>query len=111
MAYDEKLAVRIRKVLAKYKSVREIKMFGGLCFTLRGHMCCGILKNNLVIRVGPERYQEALVRPHARPMEFFPHHPKKGFVFVGPGGYRTDEALRKWVKQSADFALSLPPKS
>ena len=110
MAYDERLAERIRRVLDKHRAVTEKKMFGGIAFMLHGHMCCGILKNNLMIRVGHERYQEALVRPHARPMEFFPRHPKKGFVFVGSGGYRTDEALRKWVEQAVEFVSSLPKK-
>ena len=110
MAYDERLAERIRRVLAKHRAVTEKKMFGGIAFMLRGHMCCGILKDNLVVRVGPERYQEALVRPHARPMEFFPHHPKKGFVFVGPGGYRTEKTLADWVRRGVQFTLGLPAK-
>ncbi len=60
MAYDEKLADRIRKVLARRKGLTEKKMFGGVAFMLHGKMCCGVLKNNLVVRVGPERYQRAL---------------------------------------------------
>ena len=56
MAYDEKLAARIRKLLARHKAVREIKMFGGLCFMLRGNMCCGVDKTNLMVRVGPKKY-------------------------------------------------------
>ena len=54
MAYNETLAARVRKVLARHKAVAEIKMFGGLCFTLRGNMCCGVLKDDLVLRVAPE---------------------------------------------------------
>ena len=110
MAYAEKLAARIRQALARYKAVAEIKMFGGLCFTLRGNMCCGIHKNNLMVRVGPKHYEEALSKPHARPMDIT-GRPLRGFVFVGPGGYRTDKGLTQWVKLAADFALSLPPKS
>ncbi len=109
MAYDEKLAARIRNVLVRYRAVREIKMFGGLCFTIRGNMCCGVDKTNLMVRVGPERYEKALAQPHARPMDIT-GRPLKGFVFVGDGGYKTDPLLRKWIKQSVDFVLSLPPK-
>ena len=110
MAYDEKLAARIRKVLVRYKAVREIKMFGGLCFTLRGNMCCGVDKSNLMVRVGPEKYEYALTQPHARPMDIT-GRPLKGFVFVDQAGYKTDPSLRRWLKRSADFALSLPPKA
>jgi hypothetical protein len=109
MAYNEALAGRVRKLLAKHRSSDEIKMFGGLCFTLRGHMCCGIHKNDLMIRVGSERQREALTEPHARPMDIT-GRPLKGFVFVGPGGYRTDKALVKWIERGVDFTSSLPPK-
>lgn len=109
MAYNEKLAKRTHALLAKYKSVDEIKMFGGLCFILRGHMCCGIHKDDLMIRVGPEHYQEALTQLHARPMDIT-GRPLKGFLFVGFGGYRTNKALAKWVQRGVDFASPLPPK-
>ncbi len=109
MAYDEKLAARVRKVLARRRGIAEIKMMGGLCFTLYGNMCCGVVNNDLVVRVGPERYEGALARPHARPMDFT-GRPLKGFVFVGPGGYTADRALQDWVQRGVKFALSLPAK-
>ena len=109
MAYNQKLAERVRKILGRRRGYSEIRMFGGLCFTLKGNMCCGVEKNRLMIRVGPERYEEALAQPHARPMDFT-GRPLKGFLFVGPGGYKTGPSLRKWVSMSADFASSLPPK-
>ena len=110
MAYDEKLVARVRKVLVRYKAVAEIKMFGGLCFTLRGNMCCGTLKEDMVVRVGPKRYEKALGKPHTRPMDFTGRR-IRGFVFVGPNGYRTGASLAKWVRWGADFAMSLPPKA
>jgi hypothetical protein len=48
------------------------------------------LKDDLVVRVGPERYEKALSRAHARPMDFT-GRPLKGYVFVGPGGLKTDK--------------------
>ncbi len=93
MAYDQQLAVRIRRALARRKGVAEIEMMGGLCFTLRGNMCCGVLKGELIVRVGAERYADALARPHARPMDFT-GRPIRGFVYVGRGGFRTDTALK-----------------
>lgn len=107
MAYDEKLADRIRKALAQYSGVTERKMMGGLSFMLRGHMCCGALRNDLVVRVGPQRYAEALARPNARPMDFT-GRPLKGFVFVGPRGYKSAKDLITWVEQAVDFVSSLP---
>ena len=104
------LVDRVRRILRRRRGVAEIRMFGGLCFTLRGHMCCGTLKDDLVVRVGPGRYEQALTQPYARPMDFT-GRPLNGFVFVGPGGYRTDVSLRKWVRWGADFAGSLPPKA
>lgn len=109
MAYDEKLAGRLRKLLARPKEVSEKKMFGGLAFMLHGNMCCGVVKDTLMVRVGPEQYEKALAAPHARPMDFT-GRPLNGFVYVGPEGCQTDEALRKWVKRAADFVASLPKK-
>ena len=109
MAYDEKLADRIRKVLKRSPSVAEINMFGGLCFTIRGNMCCGTLNNDLVLRIGPQHYERALGEPHARPMDFT-GRPIKGFVYVGPAGYKTDASLLKWVGWARDFVGKLPEK-
>ena len=109
MAYDEKLADRIRNLLARRKGFSERKMFGGISFMLRGNMCCGVNNDDLVVRVGPERYDEALADPHARPMDFT-GRPLRGFVFVASGGYRTEKALAKWVRQATDFVESLPAK-
>lgn len=110
MAYDEKLADRIRKVLARRKGLTEKKMFGGIAFMLRGKMCCGVVKDDLVVRVGPKHYHKALAQPHGRPMDFT-GRPLTGFVFVDPIGYKTDKALVKWVKQAVEFAMTLPRKS
>lgn len=107
MAYDEKLAGRVRKVLAKREAVTEKKMFGGLAFLLRGRMCCGVLNDELVVRTGPDRHAAALSRPHTRPMDFT-GRPLTGFVYVDARGVKTDAALAKWVREAAKYALSLP---
>jgi hypothetical protein len=113
MAYDEKLATRIRKALVAYKGVDEIKMFGGLCFTIRGNMCCGVSgksKDNLILRVAPEAAAKYLSEPHVRPMDFT-GRPMKNFLYIGPKGYKTASSLRKWIKRAVDFASHLPPKA
>jgi len=109
MAYDEVLAERVRRALAGRNDLSEKKMFGGVAFMLHGNMSCGVEKDQLMVRVGPERYEEALAQPHARPMDFT-GRPMRGMVYVTPEGCRTDEALKRWVEQGLNFAASLPPK-
>ena len=111
MAYDETVAARVRKALVKRKGVTEKKMFGGLAFMLRGHMCCGVLKDELMLRVGAEQAETALRRSAAttRPMDFT-GKPMKGMLFVLPDGMKTEAALQKWVDMAADFASTLAKK-
>ncbi len=109
MAFDEALATRLRSILGDRKDVSEKRMFGGLTFMLGGNMCCGITKDDLVLRVGPEQAEKALARAHARPCDFT-GRPMKGMIMIAPLGYATDEALRDWVRQAVAFASSLPAK-
>lgn len=102
MAYDEKLAARVRQALAGRRGVEEKKMFGGLTFMLRGSMCCGVLKEELILRVGPDRAGEALKSPHARPFDFT-GRPLKGIITVAPAGCRTSPMIKKWVGLAVDF--------
>lgn len=109
MAYNEQLAERIRYLIGDGPGITERKMFGGIAFMLNGHMFCGITRDDLMLRLGSGRYEEALATPNARPMDFT-GRPMKGMVFVGPEGYQTDEQLLGWVEQTLDHARSLPPK-
>lgn len=108
MAYDERLAERVRGVLASHKRVTEKKMFGGLAFLVGGRMCCGIVGDTLMVRVGPERHAAALSRAHARPMDFT-GRPLTGFVYVAPAGIGSRQALTKWIGWCLKFASTLPP--
>jgi hypothetical protein len=111
MSYNEKLAERIRRIIARdqYPMVTEIKMFGGLCWTLRGHMCCGVLKEDVVFRMPGKLYAQALSEPHVRPLDFSGKL-IRGFVCIGPAATQTAAKLQKWIRRGADYALSLPPK-
>ena len=109
MAYDEELAERVRRALAGRKGISEKKMFGGIAYMLGGNMFCGIVKDELMVRVGPQQYDDALARPHARPMDFT-GRAMRGMVYVEPEGCRTDEALKSWLEQGLAFAASLPAK-
>ena len=108
MPYDEKLVERVRGVLAG-KAFEERKMFGGLTFMLQGNMCCGVAGERLMVRVGPEKYDQALGQKHAQLMDFT-GRPMKGFVFVGSEGLASDGELETWVQRGVDCALSLPAK-
>ena len=109
MAYDEGVAQRVREVLLDAPSVVEKKMFGGLAFMVGGNMSCGVVGAQLMVRVGPEAYEEALAQPHARVMDFT-GKPLKGMVYVGEPGLAADEDLAAWVERGVSYAKSLPPK-
>ena len=109
MAYDEGVAERLREAYAEIPNVVERKMFGGIAFMVGGHMSCGVVNDTLMVRVGPDLYAAALARPHAREMNFT-GRPLKGFVYVNPAGFESDEALASWVSLSVGFVSSLPPK-
>ena len=108
MAYDEKLAGRIRAILADHADVREQKMFGGLTFMVGGHMCCGVNGDELIVRLDPDQENDALARPHARPMDFT-GRPMRGFVTVQPEGLKGAQ-LNRWVREAVAQAESLSPK-
>ena len=109
MAYDEQLATRVRSALDGLEGLCERKMFGGLAFMVHGNMACGVEGDRLMVRVGPERYEEALGKPHVTLMDFT-GRPMKGFVFVAPEGTGTETALKDWVEMGVQFAQTLPPK-
>src|SRR5438552_19054443 len=95
MAYDEQLAARVRACLEDRPDVVEKKMFGGLCFMVRGSMACGVLKDDLIVKVGKQGHEAALARPHTRVMDFT-GRPMIGMVYVAPEGSRGAQ-LGKWV--------------
>src|SRR4051812_18889121 len=109
VAYDEKLAGRIRGALAGTRGITERKMMGGLCFMLAGNMCCGVTGAALMVRVGKDGYADALAKPHVRPLEFAGRRPG-GFVLVDPPGL-TRAAFAKWLQTGIDVAAALPQKT
>lgn len=110
MAYDEGLAERVRRALQGRNDVVEKRMFGGCAFLVSGSMACGITAHDLMVRVGPERYEAALSRPHARPMDFT-GRPLRGMVYVTAEGLRTDASLASWIEEAVLVATSAPKKS
>ena len=109
MPYDEGLAERIRVLIGTDSAVSERKMFGGLAILLNGNMSVGIVGDELMVRVGPDAYADALAHPHAREMDFT-GKPMRGYVYVDGDGCAEDDDLAAWVERGLGFAGSLPPK-
>lgn len=109
MAYDEILAERIRARLDGHMDVTEKRMFGGIAFLLGGHMCAGVVRTDLMVRVGPAAHIDALAQPGAREMDFT-GKPLAGFVYVDGETVADDGALADWLGRGLAFAASLPPK-
>jgi len=108
MAYNEELAERIRAEFGEVPYV-EKKMFGGVGFLVHGNMACGIHKDNMIVRVGPDKHEKLLKKKHARVFDIT-GRPMKGWLMVEPDGYKTVKQVSAWVKDGIDFALTLPPK-
>jgi TfoX/Sxy family transcriptional regulator of competence genes len=105
---NDALAARVRAALKGRRNISEKRMFGGVCFLLRGNMLCGTSKARFMFRVGKEQDTEALSRNGARPMDFT-GKVMKGFVWVDPG--RCDaRALGNWIAMAENYVGKLPPK-
>ena len=103
MAYDEKLADRVRERIAEtHKNVEEKKMFGGLCFMVNDKMCVGVEKERLMLRIGPEKYDDLLKKEGCRPMDFS-GQPMIGFVFVDAAVLRTKKQLNYWIELALEY--------
>lgn len=109
MAYDDGLAQRIREVLDELAESVEKKMFGGVCYLVDGNMACGVFKEFLIVRVGPDRYAESLKVPGTRVFDIT-GKVMKGWVMVEEGAFEDDDDLRRWIEMGVQFAQSLPPK-
>jgi TfoX/Sxy family transcriptional regulator of competence genes len=109
VAYDEALADRVRELLSARAEVSERKMFGGIAFMVSGNMACGILGEDLIVRLGDEEAEKALEEDGVRPFDFT-GRPMKTTVYVSAERTSDDAGLAEWVEAGAGFAASLPPK-
>jgi TfoX/Sxy family transcriptional regulator of competence genes len=109
MAFSETLAQRIRNVLYPLAAAEEKKMFGGIAFMVSGNMTVGVIRENLIVRVGLENYETALGKPDTD--LFKPTgKPMAGWVTVAPNGHQTDENLKRWIELALEFVKTLPAK-
>ena len=102
MAYNEKLSDRIREALANVPQVEEKKMFGGVCYMVDGKMCVGVVKDEMMCRIGPETYEEALEKTGCREMDFA-GKPMEGYVYVSDEGMRTNEQFAYWINLCLEY--------
>lgn len=109
MAYNPVLAQKLQAILQGEVSLTRKEMFGGVGFLISGNMACGVIGDDLIVRVGPDNYDEALDQPHAHPFDFT-GRPMKGWVTISPEGTATEKELMQWVGRGTAFARSLPPK-
>jgi TfoX/Sxy family transcriptional regulator of competence genes len=109
MAFDEALAQRIRGVLDARSDVDERKMFGGIAFLVAGNMACGVVGDDLMVRMDPGDAAARESEPGARRADMG-GRPMKGWLLVAPEATADDGDLERWVRRGEDFAASLPPK-
>ena len=103
MAYNEKLADRIREMIAvSHKKVEEKRMFGGLCFMVNGKMCVGVEKERLMVRLDPAKYDEVMEKEGCKPMDFT-GKVMKGYVFVDIDALNTKKKLEYWMDLALEY--------
>jgi TfoX/Sxy family transcriptional regulator of competence genes len=108
MAYDERLAQRIRDLVVDDLDVTEKRMFGGLAFLVNGSMAVAASgRGGLMVRLDADEAERLLERESVRPFEMR-GKPMKGWLRVDEAGYEGDDDLREWVERSLEYARSLP---
>jgi hypothetical protein len=109
VVFNAALADRIKVLFEGSPGFEEKKMFGGIGYLLFGNMACGVNRDDLIVRVGPEYYEEALSKPNVVVFDMT-GRPMTGWVAVKPRAYQSEESLKFWVGKGTAFALTLPPK-
>ena len=102
MAYNEKIAARVRERLADQPNLEEKEMFGGIAFMVNGKMCAGVVKDDMMCRIDPDKHDEALEQPGCRPMDFT-GRPMKGWVFIDEHGMKDKKDLDYWIGLALEF--------
>ena len=109
MPYNIKLAEQIEAALLKWNDIEKKKMFGGLCYLIKGNMCFGVYKDYLIVRMDAELAEEKLKRRNVRVFDIT-GRPMKGWVMVRKSLLNSSRELNEWLAIGRSFALTLPPK-
>jgi TfoX/Sxy family transcriptional regulator of competence genes len=102
MAYNEKLANRIRERFEDLPNVEEKKMMGGLTFMYNGKMCVGVIKDQLMCRIDPELHEAAVEKTGCRTMDFT-NRPMIGYVLIDETGMKSKKDFEYWINMALDF--------
>ena len=102
MAYNDKIAKRIREHLDEVPNVEEKEMFGGLAFMVNNKMCVGVVKDNMMCRIDPAKNDEALEKHGCRPMDFT-GRPMKGWLYIDEHGMKNKKDLDYWIGLALEF--------
>lgn len=102
MAYNDKIANRIREHLINQPDIDEKEMFGGIAFMINGKMCVGVVKDDLMCRIDPDKNDEVLEKPGCRPMDFT-GRPMKGWIFIDEHGMKNKKDLDYWIGLALEF--------
>jgi len=109
MTFDEKLAARIRTALGRKKGIEEKTLFGCICWLLNGNVLVGVWKKSLIVRLGSEEGEDALLEPHVGPFDIT-GKAMKGWVVVAPEGIDDDDHLVRWIQRAVKFVATLPAR-
>lgn len=109
MAYNEEIDRRIRDIVTQWPGIEAKKMFGGVCHLLHGNIVCGVLNDELILRLGPEGADNALSAAHVRPFDTT-GRPMRGWVMVATEGFTAPGTLEAWLDLASRFVLTLPDK-
>ena len=109
MAFDETLAARIRTALGRKRGIEDKTLFGCFCLLLNGNVLVGVWKNSLIVRLGNEQGEDALLEPHVKPFDIT-GKAMKGWVVVAPKGIEDDDQLKAWIQRAVKFVGKMPEK-
>jgi TfoX/Sxy family transcriptional regulator of competence genes len=109
MAYSEELAQRVHSILNEVPGLVEKKMFGGVSYIVNGNMACGVIGEQLIVRMSQDEYTDALKQPHAHVFDMT-GRAMKGWISIDAAGLEREKDLKSWVELGLNFAQSLPPK-
>lgn len=107
MVYNEALAARVRNELIGAPALEEKKMFGGITFMVSGQMCCGVLKDDLIVKIGADNWDQLIAQPHVRPFDFS-GRPMVGMVYVAQPGVASESSLREWIDRGLRYVQEHP---
>ena len=102
MAYNEKLANRIRESLSEIPKVEEKEMMGGLTFMVNGKMCIGIIKDEMMCRIDPILHEIEIEKIGCRTMDFT-KRPMKGYVMIDDNGMKSKKDFNYWINLCLEF--------